>query len=178
MWPFKKKVELVDSTEGIMLSEDVILPLDCDSAEYENGLTTIRSILRRWIQQELDIAANTNNTLEGTLAYQLHEINLKMAPFARRRNAGVKRRETDRVGTFMARNIIERAVFHKFVSLGGGVGASLHIRSKRRVHTSETRQKLLADVIARIIRIVVCTVMHEGLTDRIEIRCYFLLICA
>ena len=87
MWPFKKKVELIDSTEGIMLSEDVILPLDCDSAEYENGLTTIRSILRRWIQQELDIAANTNNTLEGTLAYQLHEINLKMAPFASCREA-------------------------------------------------------------------------------------------
>ncbi len=87
MWPFKKKVELVDSTEGIMLSEDVILPLDCDSAEYENGLTTIRSILRRWIQQELDIAANTNNTLEGTLAYQLHEINLKMATFASCREA-------------------------------------------------------------------------------------------
>lgn len=48
MWPFKKKVELIDSTEGIMLSEDVILPLDCDSDEYEKGLTTIRSILRRW----------------------------------------------------------------------------------------------------------------------------------
>ena len=49
MWPFKKK-ELIDTTEGIMLSENVILPLDCDSDEYEKGLKDLSKKLVYSIQ--------------------------------------------------------------------------------------------------------------------------------
>lgn len=82
MWPFTKKPILIDTlADGIMLDEAVVLPLDCDEEQYQNSLTIIESIFRKWMQLEIDVAANTNTPLDHTLPYQLRNIDLKFLPY-------------------------------------------------------------------------------------------------
>lgn len=82
MWPFTKKPTLIDTLAGgIMLDSNVILPLECDEEQYNAALVTIESIFRKWMTLEIDVASNTNTSLEHTLPYQLRNIDIKYLPY-------------------------------------------------------------------------------------------------
>ncbi len=79
MW-FLKHQPLVDNTDVIFLDESgaQALPLFCDQTLYLQSRETIRSILRAWIMQDMNLATSAGGRpLDGSLAYRIRNVDLK-----------------------------------------------------------------------------------------------------
>lgn len=83
MWPFKKP-PIPDTVTTIFITPDGAMgfPLEPDDPTlYDKDLEKIKDILRMWITQDIAFASQKGIKIEGTMVYQLMNIDIKYLPY-------------------------------------------------------------------------------------------------